>query len=95
MSKIVCSTCEVEYRPYVNGVSVIEYSANGPYKLWQADEWECPNCLQRVVTGFANEPIRSHAPGFPVELADVLDHPELVRYDFESQEQRVTHGARI
>jgi len=41
-----------------------------------------------VVTGFANEPIRSHAPGFPVELADVLDHPELVRYDFESQEQR-------
>lgn len=56
--------------------------------MWQADEWQCPMCLRRVVTGFADKPHRHHEPGFEKELAEAIDNPEYLRRDFESVEQR-------
>ncbi len=53
----VCSKCEVEFRPSKNGVEVVDYASFGPYKIWEADEWECPSCHTKVITGFADRPI--------------------------------------
>lgn len=53
----VCSPCEVEMRPFKNGVVVVDYSARGPYLLWEADEWACPKCKHKVVVGFGESPI--------------------------------------
>lgn len=86
--KIVCSLCEVEFRPFLNGVNVIEYAAFGPYKLWQADEWQCPTCGARISTGFSDVPLRHHEPGFEKELAEIRDNPEYLRRDFENMKQR-------
>ena len=85
MPKIVCSECQVEFRPTTNGVKVIEYASFGPYKIWEADEWECPKCLALVVTGFAQEPRAEH---FEDGFDDLLSRfkkscPNLIRHDFE------------
>lgn len=52
---IVCSGCKVEFRCAKNGVEVVDYASFGPYKIWEADEWECPSCHVRIITGFSDE----------------------------------------
>ena len=54
---IVCSKCEVEFRCVKKGVKMVDYASFGPYKVWEADEWECPGCGVKVITGFADTPI--------------------------------------
>lgn len=54
---IVCSNCQVEFKSSKNGVEVVDYTSFGPYKIWEADEWECPGCHTEVITGFADRPI--------------------------------------
>ena len=93
--KILCSHCELEMRPYLNGVNVIEYAAFGPYKLWMADEWQCPMCLRKVVIGFSDKPLRHYEPGFEKELAEVIDSPENLRRDFENFEQREVYRGNM
>lgn len=89
--KLLCVACEVEMKPSVNGVDVIEYASFGPYKVWFADEYACPNCGVKIVTGFANSPYVHHMPEFEERLASVL--LENARYDFENQKQRAAvHG---
>jgi DNA-directed RNA polymerase subunit RPC12/RpoP len=56
----ICTKCEVEMRPVKNEVVVIDYASYGPYTAWEADEWECPECKYRIITGFANEPYARH-----------------------------------
>jgi len=80
----VCSKCEIELRPWINGVHVIEMSsAIGPYKIWEADEWICPNCKLRVVIGFAKKPQAGNwDPYFKEKLAVIKTSPH-VRYNYE------------
>lgn len=86
MTKLLCGECEVELLPSVNGVDVIEYAWTGPYKVWYADEYKCPNCGHRVIAGFGNAPFVQHMPEFINRLSSVpLSN---ARYDFENQEQR-------
>lgn len=51
----VCPTCQLGMKPETNGVMVIEvaYNPPTPYKIWNADEWKCPKCYQRVIVGFS------------------------------------------
>ena len=63
MPRIVCVKCEVKFKPKRNGVHVVETFGVGsdePYKLWQADLWECPQCGAEVVSGFANREYAQH-----------------------------------
>jgi hypothetical protein len=44
-----------------NGVTVEELLEDGrPYKLWDADRWQCPDCGAVVITGFGQRPIAEH-----------------------------------
>lgn len=60
-----------------NSVTVEEVMEDGsPYKLWDADLWECPECGVEVVSGFARAPLAEHyQPTYAAErerLAPVL-----------------------
>ncbi|OGO11453.1 MAG: hypothetical protein A2Y53_00100 [Chloroflexi bacterium RBG_16_47_49] len=85
MSKLVCVNCEVEYRAKTNGVLVIETASFGAYKVWQADLLECPVCLNKIVGGFANIPLRQdhYKPDFPEWLEKAKQEAPLVIYDNE------------
>ena len=56
----VCPKCHVEMRPEHNGVGVLDLADFGPYELYDADLWKCPNCGAEVIGGFANGPISQH-----------------------------------
>lgn len=44
-----------------NSVTVEELTEDGePYKLWQADLFECAECGVEVITGFGQGPIAEH-----------------------------------
>ena len=65
----VCATCRIELRPKTTDIIAVEMAGFGPYKLWHADLWECPQCHIRVVLGFAHRPFAEH---YEPEFADVL-----------------------
>jgi hypothetical protein len=44
-----------------NSVTVEErLETQEPYKLWDADLWECPECGVEVITGFGHGPLAEH-----------------------------------
>lgn len=44
-----------------NSVTVEEVMEDGsPYKLWDADLWECPECGVEVISGFGRAPLAEH-----------------------------------
>lgn len=56
----ICVQCQVPFRPFKNGVTVELLAAYGSYELWEADEWACPVCDARIITGFAQSPFAHH-----------------------------------
>ena len=56
----ICSKCQINLRPVKNGVEVLELADFGPYRLWEADEYECPRCRIRIITGFGFSPYTEH-----------------------------------
>jgi len=41
----------------------------GPYKLWMADMWQCPECKTEIVAGFARKHFAEHyEPDFDSKL---------------------------
>lgn len=57
----VLCRCGRFMRPLKNSVTVEELLEDGsPYKLFDADLWECPSCLNQVITGFGREPLAEH-----------------------------------
>lgn len=60
MHRPVCFECHKELRPEKNGVGVLDLADFGPYQLWDADLWKCPECGIQVIGGFGNGPISSH-----------------------------------
>lgn len=85
MPKPVCPACQCFYRPKTNGFAFIEGMPNGdkpdirgtrspgswsPYKLWNGDLWECPDCGAQVVLGCALSPVSEHyMPDFTEQVA--------------------------
>lgn len=58
--KPVCVKCKVEFQPEKNGVGLVDYAQDRPYKIWDADKWRCPGCGYEIVVGFAERPIAIH-----------------------------------
>lgn len=96
MPKPVCVACERFMRPKHNGVKAIEGMPieNGalpgraepekwkPYKLWTADEWYCPSCGYRLITGFGLAPnAERHDPGFNSEVNGLIAAGSIVIKD--------------
>ncbi len=58
---IVCAKCNQQLRPKKNGVAFVELSGNKPYKLWDADLWECQTCGTLILyTGALQKPVAEH-----------------------------------
>ena len=58
---IVCVPCRRFMRCVKNGVTVEELLQDGePYRLWDADMWECPSCRARAILGFGRGPLAEH-----------------------------------
>ena len=70
--KPICVPCQRFFRPKKNGVEFVEGMPKEnrapagrkapelwqPYKLWQGDEWECPDCRALIIVGTGRQPIR-------------------------------------
>lgn len=56
----VCVKCSKDMYPKKNGVGVLDYAAYGPYQVWDADLWACPQCEIEIVVGFGQNPIARH-----------------------------------
>lgn len=66
-----CADCRVMLRPRKNDVNVL-IDADGPYQIWSADLWECPECRAQIILGYGARPwaVR-HQPGFEEYLERV------------------------
>jgi hypothetical protein len=59
-SNLLCG-CGRFMRVKKNSVTVEELMEDQrPYKLWDADLWECPECGVEVIAGFGQGPIAEH-----------------------------------
>lgn len=79
MPKPACPKCLCFYRPKRNGFSFIEGMPRdkrepekwSPYKLWNGDLWECPDCGAQVVVGCPPKPVAEHyEPTFDAAVRD-------------------------
>ena len=91
MPKIVCVTCEVEYRIVKSGGYVIEYFGRPPRpcKVWSVDGWQCRGCGHKVMAGFGNGPLGEH---FEQDFNDLLEKVKLndwVVNDYEYPHQAI------
>jgi hypothetical protein len=56
-SNVLCG-CGRFMRVKQNSVTVEEFLEDGsPYKLWDADLWECVECGVEIITGFGRAPL--------------------------------------
>lgn len=55
-----CVKCKKQMRCEKGGVFVIEMADFGPYKIWRADVWVCPDCRQETICGFGVAPLAEH-----------------------------------
>ena len=84
MRGLACVKCKVFMICKKTGVWVEEGMPKsgdvwGPYKLWQADLAECPNCGFELITGFGANPVREH---FMPDYAEVAERVKpMVRID--------------
>ena len=68
----VCVECRVKMRPSKNNRGWLTYmtfqdslinpsiTSRRPYELWATDEYECPTCKKKILTGFGANPISEH-----------------------------------
>jgi len=59
----VCVKCGVEMRPERNGVGILDMADYGPYQIWDADKYKCPECGYEIVVGFGCNAIAEHYQG--------------------------------
>ena len=61
ISNLLCVACERWLHVVKNSVTVEEQLADGsPYKLWDADLYECPRCGFQIISGFGRSPLVEH-----------------------------------
>jgi hypothetical protein len=65
-SNVLCG-CGRFMRVKQNSVTVEELLEDGaPYKLWDADLYECVDCGVEIITGFGRAPLAEHwQPTYP------------------------------
>ena len=75
----ICVKCRLEMRCKKNNRLVADPEAGGfPSSYWLGDEWECPECGSRIVTGF----------GKPMDTHPGSDYGEAVVFDYERPRKR-------
>lgn len=84
----VCVPCQTEFRPSNNNCVVLCHSNLNPatdptpFRLWAADEYECPKCHHKIVVGFAQQPYAEHyQPEFQRQL-EAVPTKDLVKCTF-------------
>ena len=88
MTGKVCAKCRIELRPKTNDIVAIEMADFGPYKIWAADLWGCPECGAEVILGFANHRMAEHyEPKFATVLQEAERNPLTVKF-WQDQEQK-------
>ena len=60
MPNTVCKECERFMIVHSIGVIVFEMADFGIYKIWSADEEQCPKCKRVVVSRWAQKPLMIH-----------------------------------
>ncbi len=84
----VCAKCRIELRSKTNGIMTIEMADFGPYKLWLADLWECPECHAEVILGFAHHRLAEHyEPDFAGALARAESKPSTVKFWMDQKQK--------
>ena len=70
---MACASCQTYYAARQNGVYVLETMDDGtPYKVWQADLYECPSCGHQLVAGYAGQALAvKHEDNFNFYLEQV------------------------
>lgn len=72
--KTICVPCQRFFSPkktgfyFLEGMPTCDGAKPGnsepekwePYKLWAADQWECPGCGTVILSGFGFDPISEH-----------------------------------
>ena len=81
---MLCTKCSVKFKPCRSGVSVVEMFGRPPqpYKIWDADLWQCPGCGTQIVAGFASAATEHYEQNFPDMLTRVQEkgyHPDYER----------------
>lgn len=84
----VCIGCRLAMRPLKNGVVVEQMGDLGGYSLWHADSWQCPNCGNRVIVGFARIPISEH--WMPNWKAEIEANPDRLKFWHTPEEMRAS-----
>jgi hypothetical protein len=85
--KPVCVPCQRFFRPKRNGFPFIEGAPKdglatphgkaqpdgwGPYKLWNGDLWECPDCHAEIIVGVGWRPMAEHfQPDFAEQVTSL------------------------
>lgn len=57
MHRPVCVKCRVEMLPEKNGTICVDYTKQGPYKMWDSDMYRCPVCQIDILVGFGQAEI--------------------------------------
>lgn len=61
--------------PDKNDVRVLIHASFGPYQVWSADRWKCPEGGEEVIVGWGNGPLSEHFhPDFESFLNQHIDH---------------------
>ena len=57
-----CVPCKTYLRPRKNDIYVLQTmdDIGTPYKIWNADLWECPTCGTQVILGYGVNHISEH-----------------------------------
>jgi len=76
----VCVKCGIEFKTKKNGVVAQEHTepqpTGTPYKIWNGDLWECPQCLTQIIVGWGDKPVSYHND------PDFKEYQKLVEINF-------------
>lgn len=89
----VCTKCQIELKPYLNGVVAVAMATFGPLELYSADEWYCPSCEWKGIFGFSPNPNARHSePDFEAKLAELEKSGRVVYRFWLNQREKYEHG---
>lgn len=92
----VCTKCQIELKPYRNGVVAVAMATFGPMELYIADEWHCPSCEWKGIMGFSPNPFARHSdPDFASALEKLEKQGRVIyRFWLNQRERNEASGGK-
>ena len=79
MTRPVCVSCCAEMRCHKNSRAVEVQVKGRGYQVWSGDEYQCPSCLVRVVTGWGRQPMaETFMSSYVVIVSEELEAGNLI-----------------